>query len=119
MIPYIVLGGVNGLDVALLALGLVLIFKAGRFVNFAHAQLGVVSSLLLAKFVLANPQPFGRRLLLGGVLGKLLAILSFAAFQIRAMLVEFARLVGDGGFHRGQLGLQVLLDQIELLPPLG
>ena len=58
MIPYVVLGAINGLTVALLALGLVLIFKAARFVNFAHAQLGVLSSLLLAKLVLDWGLPY-------------------------------------------------------------
>src|SRR5438067_1715099 len=52
MTSSLLLGIVNGLNVALLALGLVLVYKAGRFVNFAHAQLGVVPALLLAKLVL-------------------------------------------------------------------
>jgi len=48
----VVFGLVNGLNIALLALGLVLVYKAGRFVNFAHAQLGVVPALVLAKLSL-------------------------------------------------------------------
>lgn len=52
MIAWIVLGLVNGLLLALLTIGLVLVYKAGRFVNFAHAQLGVVSAMLLGKLVL-------------------------------------------------------------------
>ncbi|MEN3271628.1 MAG: hypothetical protein V7636_389, partial [Actinomycetota bacterium] len=52
MIAYLILGVVNGLSYALLALGLVLVYKAGRFLNFAHAQLGVLSALLLGKLVL-------------------------------------------------------------------
>lgn len=45
----IVLGLLNGLTIGLLAIGLVLVFKANRFVNLAHGQLGVISAALLAK----------------------------------------------------------------------
>ena len=52
MISAVVLGAITGLTYGLLAVGVVLVYKAGRFINFAHAQLGVLSSLLLAKMVL-------------------------------------------------------------------
>jgi ABC-type branched-subunit amino acid transport system ATPase component/ABC-type branched-subunit amino acid transport system permease subunit len=48
----LVLGVLNGLLIGLLAVGLVLVYKSNRFLNLAHAQLGTVSALLLAKFVL-------------------------------------------------------------------
>ena len=47
----ILLGVVNGMLIALLAVGIVLIYKANRFLNLAHAQLGVISAMLLAKVV--------------------------------------------------------------------
>lgn len=47
-----VLGGIHGLTVGLLAVGLVLVYKANRFINLGHAQLGALSAVLLAKFVL-------------------------------------------------------------------
>src|SRR3954463_3246469 len=46
------LGLLNGLTVGLLAVGLVLVYKSNRFLNLAHAQLGTLSALLLAKWVL-------------------------------------------------------------------
>lgn len=46
------LGVLNGLTIGLLAVGLVLVFKSNRFLNLAHAQLGAVSALLVAKFVI-------------------------------------------------------------------
>lgn len=46
------LGGLNGLTIGLLAVGLVLVYKANRFLNVAHAQLGTLAALLLAKWVL-------------------------------------------------------------------
>src|SRR6185437_11042861 len=47
-----VLGLLNGLTIGILAVGLVLVYKANRFLNLAHAQLGTLSALLLAKWVL-------------------------------------------------------------------
>ena len=48
----LVLGLINGLLIGLLAVGLVLVYKSSRFLNLANAQLGVLSSQLLAKWVL-------------------------------------------------------------------
>ena len=48
----VVLGLLNGLTIGLLAVGLVLVYKSNRFLNLAHAQLGTLSALLLAKWVL-------------------------------------------------------------------
>src|SRR6478609_5474908 len=48
----LVLGSINGLTIGLLAVGLVLVYKANRFINLAHAQLGALSAILLAKFVI-------------------------------------------------------------------
>src|SRR2546425_5325199 len=52
MVSGIVLGVVTGLITGLLAVGLVLVYKASRFVNLAHGQLGALSAVLLATFVL-------------------------------------------------------------------
>jgi ABC-type branched-subunit amino acid transport system ATPase component/ABC-type branched-subunit amino acid transport system permease subunit len=48
----LVLGFITGLTYGLLAVGIVLIFRASRFINLAHAQLGIVSALLLGRLVL-------------------------------------------------------------------
>jgi ABC-type branched-subunit amino acid transport system ATPase component/branched-subunit amino acid ABC-type transport system permease component len=48
----LVLGLLNGLTIGLLAVGFVLVYKSNRFLNLAHAQLGTLSALLLAKWVL-------------------------------------------------------------------
>lgn len=47
----VVLGLSSGLTYGLLAAGLVLVYKSNRFLNLAHAQLGGLSALLLAKWV--------------------------------------------------------------------
>jgi ABC-type branched-subunit amino acid transport system ATPase component/ABC-type branched-subunit amino acid transport system permease subunit len=48
----LILGVVTGITYGLLAVGIVLIYKTNRFINIAHAQLGALSALLLAKFVI-------------------------------------------------------------------
>lgn len=58
MFEGIILGVLNGLTYALLAVGIVLVYKAARFVNFAHAQIGVVPALVLAKLVLDAGVPW-------------------------------------------------------------
>jgi ABC-type branched-subunit amino acid transport system ATPase component/ABC-type branched-subunit amino acid transport system permease subunit len=54
----LVLGLLNGLTIGLLAVGLVLVYKSNRFLNLAHAQLGTVSALLVAKWVLDDQWNF-------------------------------------------------------------
>src|SRR3954470_13679533 len=69
----LVLGVLNGLTIGLLAVGFVLVYKANRFLNLAHGQLGTLSAVLLAKFVLDNGwswwAAFGFALVLGLVTG--------------------------------------------------
>jgi ABC-type branched-subunit amino acid transport system ATPase component/branched-subunit amino acid ABC-type transport system permease component len=48
----IVLGILSGLTTGMLAVGIVLVYKSSRFINLAHGQLGALSALLLATFVL-------------------------------------------------------------------
>src|SRR5437870_6004560 len=52
MTEAVALGVIDGLTIGLLAVGIVLVYKANRFINLAHAQLGALSAVLLAKFVL-------------------------------------------------------------------
>jgi ABC-type branched-subunit amino acid transport system ATPase component/ABC-type branched-subunit amino acid transport system permease subunit len=52
------LGVVTGLQYGLLGLGIVLVFKANRFVNFTHGQLGILAAAFLAKAVLVWDLPY-------------------------------------------------------------
>jgi ABC-type branched-subunit amino acid transport system ATPase component/ABC-type branched-subunit amino acid transport system permease subunit len=52
VIAAIVLGVVTGLTIGALAIGLVLVYKASRFANLAHGQLGATSAVILATLVL-------------------------------------------------------------------
>lgn len=53
-----VLGLITGLTYATFALGLVVFYKAARFVNFAYGNLGLLASVLLAKLVIDVGLPF-------------------------------------------------------------
>jgi ABC-type branched-subunit amino acid transport system ATPase component/ABC-type branched-subunit amino acid transport system permease subunit len=48
----ILLGCLEGLGIAVLAFGVVLVYRAERFVNLANAQIGVLPALLMGKVVL-------------------------------------------------------------------
>jgi ABC-type branched-subunit amino acid transport system permease subunit len=54
----IVLGVIQGLLYGLLGVALVLVYRAQRFVNFAQANLGLISSVLLGKLVLDWGLPY-------------------------------------------------------------
>jgi ABC-type branched-subunit amino acid transport system ATPase component/ABC-type branched-subunit amino acid transport system permease subunit len=55
----VLLGTASGLQVGLLAVGLVLIFRANRFVNLAQGQMGAVASAVLAVLVFRYHVPYG------------------------------------------------------------
>ena len=51
-IEVIIIGALTGLTYAILASGLVLIYRATRVINFAHGEIGAFGAALLAKLVL-------------------------------------------------------------------
>ena len=71
----LVIGLLNGLTIGLLAVGLVLVYKANRFLNLAHAQLGTLSAMLLAKWVLQWGWNFWLAFTLAIVVGLLTGLL--------------------------------------------
>lgn len=87
----VVLGAITGLSYALMASGLVLVYKSGRFINFAQGNLGVISATLLAKFVVDNGWNYWLSLVavvgLGAVLG------AAVEFTIVRRLFDAPRLV--------------------------
>jgi ABC-type branched-subunit amino acid transport system permease subunit len=54
----LVLGTILGLTYGILAIGLVLIYKSNRFVNFAHGNLGALAAVVLAKLVVDVGVPY-------------------------------------------------------------
>lgn len=65
----LVLGLLNGLQIGLLAVGFVLVYKSNRFLNLAHAQLGTLSALLIAKWVIDDGWSFWAAFALAIVIG--------------------------------------------------
>jgi ABC-type branched-subunit amino acid transport system permease subunit len=54
----LILGSITGLTYAILAVGLILIYRSNRFVNFAHGSLGALASVLFAKLVVDFGVPY-------------------------------------------------------------
>jgi ABC-type branched-subunit amino acid transport system permease subunit len=54
----LILGVILGLTYGLLALGLVIIYKTSRVLNFAHGELGVLSAVVLQKLVVDDHFPY-------------------------------------------------------------
>jgi ABC-type branched-subunit amino acid transport system permease subunit len=69
----IALGVVQGLNIGLLAVGIVLIYRTTRVVNFAHGELGAVSAVFLSTLVVDHHWPYGVALVLVIVLAALIA----------------------------------------------
>ena len=55
----VALGLIQGLNIGLLAVGLVLIYRTTRIVNFAHGELGAVSAVLLSTLIVDHHWPYG------------------------------------------------------------
>lgn len=58
VIEPLVVGVLHGLGYALLAIGLMLVYKIARFINFSHGALGIVSALVLGKLALDYDVPY-------------------------------------------------------------
>ena len=67
------LGVIDGLLIGLLALGIVLIYRASGVINFAVGSLGVLSASLLALLVLTYDWPFWPAAIVSVVVGGLIA----------------------------------------------
>ena len=69
----VVIGLLTGLTYAVLAAGLVLVYRATKVINFAHGEIGAFGAALLAKLVLDEHWNFfvalAAMLALGGVIG--------------------------------------------------
>ncbi|HSS11095.1 MAG TPA: ABC transporter permease, partial [Acidimicrobiales bacterium] len=67
----LVIGVVNGLIIALIAMGIVLIYRSSRVINFAVGDLGVPAAALLALMVLQHHWPYWPALAAALLLGTL------------------------------------------------
>ena len=58
LVGKLLLGVTFGLQYGLLAIGLVLVYRASRFVNFAHGQMGILAALVLGRLSLEAHVPY-------------------------------------------------------------
>jgi branched-subunit amino acid ABC-type transport system permease component len=102
-------GVILGLNYGLLAVGLVLIYRTSRVLNFAHGELGVVSAVLLAKLVTDFGLPYWPSavlcLLVGAVVGGATELVLRRLFHRPRLLVMVAT-----------IGIEQLLFVATLLP---
>lgn len=90
-IDSLILGLTTGLTYALLAAGLVLIYKSSRFINFAHGQLGAFSAMLVAK--LANDHGFNYWLAFALALGVAVVVAGAVELTVIRRLFNAPRVV--------------------------
>ena len=111
----IVLGLISGLTVGFLAVGLVLVYKANRFINLAHAQMGTYSAVLLAKMVLDWGWSWWAALPFAIAVGIATGIL-VERYVIRPLR---ARSNGTVSLLLVTVGVAQLLSALEFIPALG
>ncbi len=102
----ILLGLLNGLNIAVIGMGIVLIFKTGKYINLAQAQLGIVPMLLLGKVCIDAHWNWYLGFVFALVVGALLGII-FETLIVRPLskLGPQAVLVGTLGVSQVLIGL--------------
>ena len=108
--PAVLLQGlILGLDYGLLALGLVLVYRTSRVLNFAQGQMGVVAAVLLAKLVEDYHLPYWPALLLclvaGGLTGAATELVLRRLYKRPRLIVMVAT-----------IGIEQVLFVVTLLP---
>src|SRR5690348_967792 len=97
-------GLVQGLAIALVAVGIVLIYRATRVINFAVGNMGLVGSGLLALMVVQYHVPFGVSLVVSLIVGTLFAVIAELAV-IRRLFTAPRVIVLVATIGIGQLAL--------------
>ena len=60
-LPVIVLGAIIGMTYGLLAVGLVLVYRSNRIINFAHGEIGAFGAAVFGVAVVPLARPVLRR----------------------------------------------------------
>lgn len=94
----LLLGGVTGTLYALVAVGLVLVYRANRIVNFAQAELGTVAAIVSIMLVIQHDLNFFLALFLGLVAallsGAIIDIVVIRAFRNAPRLILSVATIG-------------------------
>ncbi len=91
-------GALTGLGYGLLAVGLILVYRATRVINFAHTQIGALAALVMGKLMLDDGWSYAPALLVavaaGLVLGVLLELLVIRPLFDRPRLILLVGTLG-------------------------
>lgn len=96
------LGSLTGLTYGVLAVGLVLVYRSNRIVNFAHGQIGAFAASMLALAVMRWHVPywvaFGPALAVGAATGALCEIVIVRRLRSAPRLMSVVATLGLGQF---------------------
>ncbi|HVE63228.1 MAG TPA: ATP-binding cassette domain-containing protein [Mycobacteriales bacterium] len=101
-IPVIVLGSIIGITYGLLAVGLVLVFRSNRIINFAHGEVGAFAAALFGLFTAKYGLPYyvvlPLALLLGAGTGALAEVGVVRRLRNAPKLMSIVATLGVGQF---------------------
>ncbi len=113
-VPYGILlyGLVTGSTYSLIAIGLILVYRANRIINFALAEIGVFGAVLFENLIRASGWPWGAALILGvataGVAGLVLELglarrfFNSSRLVLSVATIGMAQLLAFGEYAVGQ-----------------
>ncbi len=126
-LPFVLLGLVQGMVYGLLAVGLVLVYRSNRIINFAHGQVGAFGAALFGTFVVKGHVPYyvalGPALALAGGTGYLTETVVIRRLRKAPPLMSIVATLGVGqlllalvAVFDSQAGAGRLFPQPPLLP---
>lgn len=111
----LIIGALAGMAYAVLAAGLVLVYRSTRIINFAHGEIGAFGAAVLAKLVLDHGWNFWLALVVvlvgGGALG---ALIERTVIRRLSRGPKLAMLVATIGIAQLLLVAQLLLPRVRL-----
>ena len=113
-------GAMTGLAYAVLATGLVLVYRATRVINFAYGDIGAIGGGVLAKLVLDEGVPywvaFPLVLLLGGLLGAAIELIVVRRLFNAPRLILLVATIGVAQLLYGIALLQIDIENQSTFP---
>jgi ABC-type branched-subunit amino acid transport system ATPase component/ABC-type branched-subunit amino acid transport system permease subunit len=101
-LPAVILGMITGLTYGLLAVGLVLIYRSSRILNFAHGQVGALAAAVLGVYVVRDHVPywlmFVLALLLGAGCSMLVEAVAVRRLRKAPAIMSIVATLGMGAF---------------------
>lgn len=111
----LIVGALAGMAYAVLAAGLVLVYRSTRIINFAHGEIGAFGAAVLAKLVLDHGWNFWLALAVVLVVGGLLgALIERTVIRRLSRGPKLAMLVATIGIAQLLLVAQLLLPKVRL-----